>query len=469
MVLLYKGEIYNKYGGNMARKYFGTDGIRGEANKDLTIDLVTDLGLALGYYFKKMNKKTSKPRIILGTDTRISGYMIRSALSAGLTSMGVHIDFVGVLPTPGVSYLTRHLKADAGIMISASHNPVKDNGIKIFSSNGYKLPDKVEEEIEKLMENRDELIKHQVLGDDLGRFKYVEDDMREYLSFLESTLKTDFKDLKIVIDTANGAAYRVAPKIFHRLKADVTVINNIPNGKNINVNCGSTHPELLQEVVKVYKADLGLAYDGDADRLIAVDDKGNIIDGDLIISIIAKNFHKKGILNSNKVVTTVQSNMGFEKDLDKNGIGLIRANVGDRYVLEKMKEHGLNLGGEQSGHIIMLDYNTTGDGVLSSMQLVAAIKESGKKLSELVSDIKLWPQKLVNTEVSKDKKQTWAENKELIDFIKAKEKEIEGKGRILVRASGTEPLIRVMVEAETQEIVDNYTEVLVDKVKELLI
>ena len=293
--------------------------------------------------------------------------------------------------------------------------------------------------------------------------------MREYLNFLTSTLKTDFRGMKIVVDTANGAAYRVAPKIFHRLKADVTVINNIPNGKNINVNCGSTHPELLQEVVKVYNADLGLAYDGDADRLIAVDDKGNIVDGDLIISVIAKNFQNKGILNSNKIVTTVQSNMGFEKNLDKNGIGLIRANVGDRYVLEKMKEHGLNLGGEQSGHIIMLDYNTTGDGVLSSIQLVAAIKESGKKLSELVEDIKLWPQKLVNTVVSKEKKQTWTENKELIDFIKQKEKEIEGKGRILVRASGTEPLIRVMVEGETQETVDTYIEALVGKVKELLL
>ena len=453
----------------MARKYFGTDGMRGEANKDLTIDLVTNLGLALGYYLKKNNNKTTKPKIILGTDTRISGYMIRSALASGLTSMGIHIDFVGVLPTPGVSYLTRHLGADAGIMISASHNPVKDNGIKIFSKNGYKLPDEVEEEIEGDMENREEMLKHQVSGDDLGRFKYVEDDMREYLNFLTSTLKTDFRGMKIVVDTANGAAYRVAPKIFHRLKADVTVINNIPNGKNINVNCGSTHPELLQEVVKVYKADLGLAYDGDADRLIAVDDKGNIVDGDLIISVIAKNFQNKGILNSNKLVRTVQSNMGFEKNLDKNGIGLIRANVGDRYVLEKMKEHGLNLGGEQSGHIIMLDYNTTGDGVLSSIQLVAAIKESGKKLSELVEDIKLWPQKLVNTVVSKEKKQTWTENKELIDFIKQKEKEIEGKGRILVRASGTEPLIRVMVEGETQETVDTYIEALVGKVKELLL
>ena len=331
----------------MARKYFGTDGMRGEANKDLTIDLVTNLGLALGYYLKKHKKGTGKPKVILGSDTRISGYMIRSALSAGLTSMGVNIDFVGVVPTPGVSYLTRKLKADAGIMISASHNPVKDNGIKIFSSNGYKLPDSVEEKLEELIENRDKVLQNQVEGDNLGRFRYVEDDMRIYLDFLQSTVKGDFKGMKIVIDTANGAGYRVASKIFQRLLADVIVINNIPNGKNINVNCGSTHPELLTEVVKAYNADLGLAYDGDADRLIAVDHEGNIIDGDLIIAIIAQNFKNKGLLNDNKVVTTVSSNMGFEKYLDDHNIGLIRANVGDRYVLEKMKEYGLNLGGEQ--------------------------------------------------------------------------------------------------------------------------
>jgi phosphoglucosamine mutase len=452
----------------MARKYFGTDGMRGEANKDLTIDLVTNLGLALGYHLKKQKKGSNKPKVILGSDTRISGYMIRSALSAGLTSMGVNIDFVGVLPTPGISYLTRKLKADAGIMISASHNPVKDNGIKIFSSNGYKLPDGVEEKLEELMENRDEMLKHQVDGENLGRFRYVEDDMRIYLDFLESTVKKNFKGIKVVIDTANGAGYRVASKIFQRLLADVIVINNIPNGKNINVNCGSTHPELLTEVVKAYNADLGLAYDGDADRLIAVDHKGNIIDGDLIIAIIAQSLKKKGLLNEDKVVTTISSNMGFEKYLDDNNIGLIRANVGDRYVLEKMKEYGLNLGGEQSGHIIMLDYNTTGDGVLSSIQLVAAIMESGKTLNELVKDIKLWPQDLQNVVVSKEKKQTWETNKELTDFIKEKEKEIEGKGRILVRASGTEPLIRVMVEAEKQETVDKYVSELINKVKELL-
>ena len=452
----------------MARKYFGTDGMRGEANKDLTIDLVTNLGLALGYYLKKNKKTEGKPKIILGTDTRISGYMIRSALTAGLNSMGVHIDFVGVLPTPGVCYLTRKLNADAGIMISASHNPVKDNGIKIFSQNGYKLPDEVEEELERLMEDREELLRHQVSGDDLGRFKFIEDDMRIYLDFLSSTVKKSFKGIKIVIDSANGAAYRVASKIYQRLGADIIVINNIPNGKNINVNCGSTHPELLQEVVKVYKADLGLAFDGDADRLIAVDHTGNIIDGDLIIAIIAQSLQKRGLLNDNKVVTTVLSNMGFEKYMEEKGIGLIRANVGDRYVLEKMKEFGLNLGGEQSGHILMLDYNTTGDGILSSIQLVSAVLESEKTLNELVKDIKLWPQDMKNITVSKEKKENWETDKELSDFIKVKEKETNGKGRILVRASGTEPLIRVMVEAETQELVDRYVKELSDKVKEVL-
>ncbi len=394
--------------------------------------------------------------------------MIRSALTAGLNSMGVHIDFVGVLPTPGVCYLTRKLNADAGIMISASHNPVKDNGIKIFSQNGYKLPEEVEEELERLMEDRDELLKHQVSGDDLGRFKFVEDDMRIYLDFLSSTVKRNFKGMKIVIDSANGAAYRAASKIYQRLGADIIVINNIPNGKNINVNCGSTHPELLQEIVKVYNADLGLAFDGDADRLIAVDHTGKIIDGDLIIAIIAQSMQKRGLLNNNKVVTTVLSNMGFEKYLEEKGIGLIRANVGDRYVLEKMKEFGLNVGGEQSGHILMLDYNTTGDGVLSSIQLVAAILDSGKTLNELVKDIKLWPQDMKNITVSREKKENWDTNKELTDFIKLKEDEINGKGRVLVRASGTEPLIRVMVEAETQELVDKYVEEISDKVKEVL-
>lgn len=443
----------------MSRKYFGTDGIRGVANKDLSLDLVTRLGLALGYYLNKKNQdKSKKPRIVLGTDTRISGYMIRSALSAGLTAMGINIDFVGVLPTPGVSYLTRIKNANAGVMISASHNPIKDNGIKIFSSNGYKLPDEVEEEIEGYMEDYELLQNNLAEPERLGRYTFVEDDVKLYRRFLKNTSNIDFSGFKVVIDTGNGAAYRIASKVFQSLGADVVVINNIPNGKNINVKCGSTHPELLQEMVKLYKADCGLAYDGDADRLIAVDEKGNIVDGDLIIAVISTNMNEKGLLNSSTVVTTVQSNMGFEKYLESKGIRLIRANVGDRYVLEKMHQQSLNLGGEQSGHIIMLDHNTTGDGVLSSIQFVSAIIESKQKVSELVSKIKLWPQKLENIVVSKEKKKTWHSNENISKVIRKCQKEIEGKGRILVRESGTEALIRVMVEAETDDIVNKYVD-----------
>ncbi|WP_068268503.1 phosphoglucosamine mutase [Caviibacter abscessus] len=454
----------------MSRKYFGTDGIRGVANKDLSLDLVTRLGLALGYYLNKKNEdKSKKPRIVLGTDTRISGYMIRSALSAGLTAMGINIDFVGVLPTPGVSYLTRIKNANAGVMISASHNPIKDNGIKIFSSNGYKLPDEVEEEIEGYMEDYDFLKSNLAEPERLGRYTFVEDDVKLYRRFLRNTSNIEFTGFKVVIDTGNGAAYRIAAKVFQSLGADVVVINNIPNGKNINVKCGSTHPELLQEMVKLYKADCGLAYDGDADRLIAVDENGNIVDGDLIIAVIANNMNKKGLLNSSTVVTTVQSNMGFEKYLETKGIRLIRANVGDRYVLEKMQQQSLNLGGEQSGHIIMLDHNTTGDGVLSSIQFVSAIIESKQKVSELVSKIKLWPQRLENIVVSKEKKKNWHDNKNILDVIQKCQKEIEGIGRILVRESGTEALIRVMVEAKTDEIVNKYVDEISDVIRKELV
>ena len=453
----------------MARKYFGTDGIRGEANRDLNIDIVTNLGLALGYYLRTNKITEGKPKVILGTDTRISGYMIRSALSAGLTAMGVNIDFVGVLPTPGVSYITRHLHADAGVMISASHNPIKDNGIKIFSSLGYKLSDEVEEEIERLMDDRDFLMENLVYGEKLGRFTYVEDDMKMYRKFLQTTVKTSFAGYKVVVDTANGAAYRVAAKVLQNLGAEVVVINNTPTGKNINVNCGSTHPEKLCKAVKLFEADMGIAYDGDADRLIAVDEKGVLLDGDIVVSILAMNLHSKGMLNSNKVVTTVLTNMGVEKYLEDNNIRLIRSNVGDRYVLEKMRTYALNLGGEQSGHVIMLDYNTTGDGILTSIQLMQAFIESGKKLSELREEISLWPQDMVNIIVDKEKKKTWDKNEKLIKFIEEKEKEIHGLGRILVRASGTENLIRVMVEATDEGILNKILNELVDKVKEELV
>ncbi|WP_064580112.1 phosphoglucosamine mutase [Streptobacillus moniliformis] len=452
----------------MSRKYFGTDGIRGEANKDLSIDLVTNLGLALGYYLRKDKEENEKTKVILGTDTRISGYMIRSALSAGLTAMGVNVDFVGVLPTPGVSFLTRTLNADAGIMISASHNPIKDNGIKIFSNTGFKLSDNDELQIEELMENREKLMENLVHGEKLGRFIFIEDYLRMYRKFLQTTVKNDFKGYKVVIDTANGAAYRVAAKVLQNLGAEVQVINNIPTGKNINVDCGSTNPEKLCKAVKLFNANIGIAYDGDADRLIVVDEEGEILDGDIIVSILALNLQKKDMLNSNKVVMTVLSNMGVEKYLEDHGIRMIRANVGDRYVLEKMRKLGLNLGGEQSGHVIMLDYNTTGDGVLSSIQLMQAFIESGKKLSELRKEIKLWPQAMINVPVLKEKKKNWDKNQNLINYINEKEEEILGEGRILVRPSGTENLIRVMVEARTKETMERILNEIVEKVKEEL-
>ena len=315
------------------------------------------------------------------------------------------------------------------------------------------------------MDNKELMMQNLVPAERLGRFIFVEDDMKMYRRFLRSTAHIKFNGFKIVIDTANGAAYRVAAKVFQGLGADVIVINNIPNGKNINVNCGSTHPQLLQEMVKLYKANIGLAYDGDADRLIAVDEKGNIIDGDLTIAIIAMNLKKRGLLNSNTVVTTVLSNMGFEKYLHKKGIRLVRSNVGDRYVLEKMQQQSLNLGGEQSGHIIMLDHNTTGDGILSSIQLVQAVIESKKKLSELVEKITLWPQKMENIQVAKEKKLTWHENEVIINAIKKASEELTGVGRILVRPSGTESLIRVMVEAKEQKLVDKYVKELSDVVR----
>ena len=447
------------------RKYFGTDGIRGEANKDLTVDIACRLGYALGYFLKKKKEKdnnTKKTKIILASDTRISGYMLRSALSAGLNAMGVNIDFVGVLPTPAVAFLTRKKEADAGIMISASHNPAKDNGLKVFGPDGYKLPDEVEEEIEKLMDNYQELLKSPISGDKVGKFKYAADEYYQYRDFLLSTVKGDFTGMKIIVDAANGSAYRIARDIFLSLGAEVVVINDAPNGTNINVKCGSTHPEILTKVVVGYDADLGLAYDGDADRLIAVDRKGEIIDGDKIITTLALLMKESGKLAGDKVVTTVMSNMGMEKYLDEKGIKLLRADVGDRYVLEKMKEEGAVLGGEQSGHIILLDFATTGDGVLTSLKLVEALRDQKKYLDEMVKDIYEWPQILINVKVDNDKKKTWNKNEKVVQYIAAKEKEINGQGRILVRTSGTEPVIRVMVEGIKKEQIEKIAKEIAD-------
>ena len=446
------------------RKYFGTDGIRGEANRELTVDIALRLGYALGYYLRRENPNKKKIKVIMGCDTRISGYMLRSALLAGLTSMGVHVDFVGVISTPAVAYLTKEKKADAGIMISASHNPAKDNGLKVFAGNGYKLPDEVELEIERLMDDPTILV-NPVAGDKVGKFKYAEDEYYSYRDHLLSAVNGDFSGMKIVVDTANGSAYRIAKDVFLALGAEVVLINDAPNGTNINVKCGSTHPEILTKVVIGYEADLGLAYDGDADRLIAVDRFGNIIDGDKIIATLAMGMKRRGELKGNKVVTTVMSNMGFENYLKENGIELLRANVGDRYVLEKMIEHDVAIGGEQSGHIILLQYATTGDGVLTSLKLVEALRDEKKYLDEMVGDIKDWPQKLVNVVVDNSKKNIWNQNKNITDFIAQKEQEMEGLGRVLVRTSGTEPLVRVMVEGKEMDMVERVVNEIAEVVK----
>lgn len=450
------------------RKYFGTDGVRGEANRELTAELAMRLGYALGYYLRKENPDKKKLKVIMGSDTRISGYMLRSALSAGLNAMGVNIDFVGVIPTPGVAFITQAKGAEAGIMISASHNPAKDNGIKIFANDGCKLPDEVELKLEKYMDNFAEMTKDPLSGDQVGKFKYAEDDYFLYRDHLKSIVKGDFSGMKIILDAANGSAYRAAKDVFLSLGAEIVVINDAPNGKNINVRCGSTHPEILSKVVMGYEADLGLAYDGDADRLIAVDRNGKIVDGDKIIATLAVDMKKKNTLVNNRVVTTVMSNMGLESFLNDNGIVLVRANVGDRYVLEKMKSQGLNIGGEQSGHIILLDYGTTGDGIQSSLKLVEVVRDSGKTLDELVGVIPEWPQVLINVRVDNVKKNLWNKNENIVSFIDAKEKLMGNSGRVLVRTSGTEPIVRVMVEGKDAEAVKVIAEEIAEVVKKEL-
>ena len=439
-------------------RYFGTDGIRGEANRELTVDKALRLGYALGYYLKNNNPNEEKIKVIMGSDTRISGYMLRSALTAGLTSMGIYIDFVGVIPTPGVAYITKIKNAKAGIMISASHNPAKDNGIKIFNSEGYKLSDEIENQIEDYMDNLDEILANPLAGDKVGKFKYAEDEYFQYKNYLTQCVEGNFKDMKIVLDTANGAAYRTAKDVFLDLRAELVVINDAPNGRNINVKCGSTHPEILAKVVVGYEADLGLAYDGDADRLIAVDKFGNVIDGDKIIGILALGMKQNGKLKNNKVVTTVMSNIGFEKYLKENNIELLRANVGDRYVLEKMIAEDVAIGGEQSGHIILKDYATTGDGILSSLKLVEVIRNTGKDLHELVSAIKDAPQALINVKVDNSKKNTWDKNETIMSFINEANQKYKDEVRILVRKSGTEPLIRVMTEGDNKQLVHKLAE-----------
>ena len=443
-------------------KYFGTDGVRGVANKELTPELAFKLGRYGGYVLAH-NEGEKHPRVLVGRDTRVSGEMLESALIAGLASIGAEVMRLGVISTPGVAYLTREMGAQLGVMISASHNPVADNGIKFFGADGFKLSDKQEEEIEQLLDQEQPDLPRPA-GKDIMHFSDYYEGAQKYLSYLKSTIDINLDGLKITLDGANGSTSSLAPFLFGDLEATTVTIGCNPDGYNINDECGSTHPEYLAEKVVETESDFGLAFDGDGDRLIAVDEKGNIIDGDQIMFIIGQEMHKNHELNNNMIVSTVMSNLGFYKALETEGIQSNKTKVGDRYVVEEMRRGRYNLGGEQSGHIVMMDYNTTGDGLLTGVQLAAIIKSSGKTLSELAAQMKKYPQSLINVKVT-DKHHV-SENEDVKAVMNEVENEMNGEGRILVRPSGTEPLVRVMVEAATNEDAERYAQTIADKVKE---
>ncbi|WP_100013034.1 phosphoglucosamine mutase [Lentibacillus sediminis] len=442
-------------------KYFGTDGVRGVANEELTPEIAFKLGRFGGYV---LTKESGKPRILIGRDTRISGPMLENALVAGLLSIGAEVMRLGVISTPGVAYLTKATSSQAGVMISASHNPVEDNGIKFFGSDGFKLSDVQENEIEQLMENEDNLPRP--TGGDIGIINDYFEGGQKYLSFLKDTVDNDFEGMQVALDCAHGATSSLATHLFADLEADLFTIGSSPDGLNINDGVGSTHPETLQAFVKEKGADIGLAFDGDGDRLIAVDEKGNIVDGDQIMFICAKYLNEKGLLNDNTVVSTVMSNLGFYKALEEHGMRSEKTAVGDRYVMEEMRKGSYNLGGEQSGHIIFLEHTTTGDGMLSALQLVNVMKETGKPLSELASEMTVFPQVLKNVKViDKQEAQT---HPQIQSEIEAVERELGSQGRVLVRPSGTEPLVRVMVEAPTKEDCERYADQVANVIDQLL-
>ncbi|MEI4327906.1 phosphoglucosamine mutase [Streptococcus suis] len=442
-------------------KYFGTDGVRGEANVELTPELAFKLGRFGGYVLSQ--HETDVPRVFVARDTRISGQMLEAALIAGLLSVGIHVYKLGVLATPGVAHLVKTEKASAGVMISASHNPAQDNGIKFFAGDGFKLDDALEAEIEALLDaEEDTLPRPSAQG--LGDVVEYPEGLRKYQQFLVST-GTDLDGMKVALDTANGAAATSARQIFVDLGADLTVMAEKPDGLNINEGVGSTHPEKLQELVKETGSQIGLAFDGDSDRLIAVDENGDLVDGDRIMYIVGKYLADRGLLAKNTIVTTVMSNLGFHKALDREGIEKAVTAVGDRYVVEEMRKEGYNVGGEQSGHVILMDYNTTGDGQLTAVQLTKIMKETGKKLSELAAEVTIYPQKLVNIRVENSMKDKALEVPAIAAIIEKMEAEMAGNGRILVRPSGTEPLLRVMAEAPTDAEVDYYVDTIANVVR----
>lgn len=451
--------LVNK-GANRMGKYFGTDGVRGIANSQLTPELAFKIGRFGGYVLTKDKERT---KVLIGRDTRISGHMLEGALVAGLLSIGAEVMRLGVISTPGVAYLTKALGAQAGVMISASHNPVQDNGIKFFGSDGFKLSDEQELEIEQLLDKEvDELPRP--IGANLGQVNDYFEGGQKYLHYLKQTVDEDFSDIHVALDCAHGATSSLAAHLFADLEADISTMGASPNGVNINDGVGSTHPDSLAKFVLEKGADIGLAFDGDGDRLIAIDENGSIVDGDQIMFICGKFLKEQHRLKHQTVVSTVMSNLGFYKALEANEIKSAQTAVGDRYVVEEMKKNGYNLGGEQSGHIIFLEYNTTGDGLLTGLQLVNIMKQTKKPLSELASEMKKYPQLLVNLHVQDKNKVLDSEKVKAI--ISEVEAEMNGNGRVLVRPSGTEPLVRVMAEASSEELCQQYVDRIVTVMKE---
>lgn len=448
----------------MAR-LFGTDGVRGIANEELTPLLAMQLGQAGAYVLTK--EKEHKPTLMVGCDTRISGDMLANALMAGACSVGANCVYVGVLPTPAVAYLTQKYKVDAGVVISASHNPVEFNGIKFFDGNGYKLPDALEDEIEAMIRENMAGVKFPT-GSGVGKIKYRTDAKEEYINHAMNSVNVDLTGMKIVVDCAEGAAFYTSVETLKELGGTVVAIHNSPDGTNINANCGSTHMEELQARVVYEKADLGLAFDGDADRLLAVDENGRKVDGDQIMAIIGNYMKESGKLANDTIVATVMSNLGFFLMAEKYGIHMEQTKVGDRYVLERMKEIHANLGGEQSGHIIFLDENTTGDGLLSALHLLQVMADTKRPLSELASIMEVLPQALVNAQVANHKKEKYLEYPQIAEAIADLEKKFAGEGRVLIRPSGTEPLVRVMIEGKDQQVIQEEAEKLAGLIQDVM-
>lgn len=449
----------------MARM-FGTDGVRGVAGTELTIELAMQLGQAGAYVLTK--EQLHQPTIIVGCDTRISGGMLASALMAGICSVGANAIYIGVAPTPAIAYLTRKHKVDAGVVISASHNPMEFNGIKFFNGDGYKLSDDLEDEIEALIRNKMEDVVFPI-GPGIGKVEYRLDIVDEYIRFLEKTVPVDLSNLKIVADCAEGASSHTAVQTLKDLGANLIPIHISPDGTNINSNCGSTHMDELCARVVSEKANVGIAFDGDADRMLAVDENGKLIDGDVVMAICGNYLKKKGKLAKDTIVVTVMSNLGFSIMGKKKNIHVEKTKVGDRYVLENMLENGYNLGGEQSGHVIFLDDNTTGDGLLTALHLLQVMVDTGKKLSELAKVMEVLPQALVNAKVPNHKKESYMEYSEIADAIKELEDKFAGEGRVLIRPSGTEPLVRVMIEGKDQAVIDEEAKKLAELIMKVMI